>query len=72
MRWGVVLLFLSALGFGTGAFGRISSRTHVWPIGFITSPTMSVGAIEGATFSSAAPALFVDETCHATVDVGKG
>lgn len=72
MRWVVVLLFLGALGFGTGALGRISSRTHVWPIGLITHPPMSLGAIDGMTLSSSSLALSVDETCHATVVVGKG
>ncbi len=53
MRMVIVLLLLGALGFGTGAFGRMSSTAHVWPIRLTAHHLMIMASIVGITRTAA-------------------
>lgn len=59
MRMVIVLLLLGALGVGTGAFGRMSSTAHVWPIGITTPHLMAMVSIVGATQNAGTPGVLV-------------
>lgn len=57
MRMLIVLLLLGGLGFGTGAFGRMSSTAHVWPIGLTPPHLMTVVFIVQAARNAGTPGV---------------
>lgn len=63
MRWVTVVFLLVVLGFGTGAFGRISSPAHVWPIGFTFHPLMTALSLSGFARTPGALEALVGASC---------
>lgn len=66
MRWVIVLFLLGAFGFGTGAFGRMSSASHVWPIGFTFHPLMTALSLGGVARTPGALEALVGASCGGT------